>query len=311
MKTILICSVLLRTTSSACGLRITRNGGSSNLQKEREQAAATSFDDALGGAMRVLLYVTTAGSPQHKTYLKCQADLLRRSPKLAKADVLLYASEHEYSNESHSLMLSFLEQWPMPHKRIIYDGDNPGRQAGAMKAMHVAFSQGWFRGYDWVIRINPDVIFYDELQLFTLMERPQNWGVFAICVNASGRGKLTHTDFFAVRPKYVDENAFHDWKWRADHDEIAEQQATAAFERIYSSGNYAFLKPTPIHHPYYRLQDGGIWHAQPSCDETLKQLGWETSFHEPNLQCKPRGTDALDCNVTRTQQRWHEGWRSP
>merc|ERR1719203_414825 len=97
---------------------------------------------------------------------------------------------------------------------------------------------------------------------------------------------MTHTDFFAVRPKYVDDNAFHDWKWRDDHGDWAEQQATAAFEKIYSSGNYALLKPAPLHHPYYRLQDGGVWHAQDMCEKTLSQLGWEAGFHEPDLQCK-------------------------
>eukprot|EP00959_Pyramimonas_sp_CCMP1952_P285877 5977583-Pyramimonas_sp.AAC.1 len=87
-----------------------------------------------------------------------------------------------------------------------------------MKAMHVAAPRGLFRGYDWVIRINPDVILYDEKPLFDLMENPRNWGVIATCYYSNRlHCNLTHTDFFAVRPQYVDEQAFADWEWQANN----------------------------------------------------------------------------------------------
>lgn len=238
-------------------------------------------------AMRVLLYVTTAGSRQHKSFMKCQADLLRRSPKLANADVLVYIGEtsSKSSNTTQMDMQELLDKWPMPNKQLIYESHNPGRQSGAMKALHVAFSKGWFRGYDWVIRINPDVIFYDETRLFNLMENPQVRGVFQNCLcPRHGRGAhLTHTDFFAVRPEYVDEQAFADWKWRAKHGHWAEEQATAAFQHIYDSGHWANLKAPPVYHPYCRLQDGGVWHSQSTCENSLRKLGWEARFNHPDV----------------------------
>eukprot|EP00959_Pyramimonas_sp_CCMP1952_P140116 2932217-Pyramimonas_sp.AAC.1 len=73
--------------------------------------------------------------------MNCQADLFRRSPKLAKADVPHYVGETNYTGATHVLMQDLLDKWPMPHKTLIHEGGNPGRQAGAMKAMHVAASR--------------------------------------------------------------------------------------------------------------------------------------------------------------------------
>ena len=39
---------------------------------------------------------------------------------------------------------------------------NPGKQEGALYSMHVALQRGWFSGYEWVLRINPDVYIYDD-----------------------------------------------------------------------------------------------------------------------------------------------------
>ena len=39
---------------------------------------------------------------------------------------------------------------------------NHGYQSGAMYAMWIPLAKGWFEGYDWVIRINPDVFPLDD-----------------------------------------------------------------------------------------------------------------------------------------------------
>eukprot|EP00959_Pyramimonas_sp_CCMP1952_P062361 1303843-Pyramimonas_sp.AAC.1 len=73
--------------------------------------------------------------------MNCRADLFPRSPKLAKADVLLYVGENKYTGATHVLMQDLLNKWPMPRKTLVHEGGEPGRQAGAMKAMHVAASR--------------------------------------------------------------------------------------------------------------------------------------------------------------------------
>ena len=54
----------------------------------------------------------------------------------------------------------------------------------------VSLRQGWFDSYDWVIRVNPDVIIYDERPLLALMRQPRTEGVFANC----GGSEMACTD---------------------------------------------------------------------------------------------------------------------
>ena len=39
---------------------------------------------------------------------------------------------------------------------IIHVRHNPGYQGGAILSLVVDYKKGWFEGYDWVVRVNPD-----------------------------------------------------------------------------------------------------------------------------------------------------------
>ncbi|CAK0876350.1 unnamed protein product [Prorocentrum cordatum] len=150
------------------------------------------------------------------SYVRCQAELYRRAPRLRETDVLLHVGEDEASTARrarqcdtdacvHSSLAAWqelLNAWPMPTKMLKFSR-NPCKQPGAKKAMHDALTSSWFRGYDWVIRTNPDLIFYDDSRMFSLMERSQNWAVVMKCGNIQ-----TNTDFFAVRPDRLPVDAF-------------------------------------------------------------------------------------------------------
>jgi len=197
--------------------------------------------------MRVLLYVTTAGSYQHMSFLECYPQYLEKQSEFTgMTDVLLQVAEEKPgSDDRHQRFQDLLNKWPVHGRQIRYTG-NPGKQAGAMKAVHDALSNGWFKGYDWVIRINPDVIIWDSSRLLSLMKEERNWGVFVTCGNIKKfGGLLTDTDFFAVRPEQVPANAFADWEAYARMGKVAEAQATRAFQQIYKSGNYSWLKVKP------------------------------------------------------------------
>jgi len=200
---------------------------------------------------RVVLFVTTAMSKEHVTFMKCKGTLLRdevictsKTARLDTADVILYVSENINGTSSSSRLAQhaeyekLLNNWPNPTKKIIYD-ENPGKQEGAMKAMHVGFSRGLFDGYDWVVRINPDVVIWDEGPLFRQLDNSNISGVFMTCESES----LTNADFFAVRPDKVEKYAFADYHDRALDilESAAEAQATNAFESIYKSKKYASL----------------------------------------------------------------------
>merc|ERR1719237_768947 len=118
---------------------------------------------------------------------------------------------HVGENESHPLdnttkrkLEAFLDKWSKKKKTIHY-GKNIGYHPGAMKAMDDGFQNGWFDGYDWLVRINPDVIIYDEIPMFSFMDRPDVSAVIAKCHYEWGENKKYYwqinTDFFAVRPE--------------------------------------------------------------------------------------------------------------
>lgn len=91
---------------------------------------------------------------------------------------------------------------------------NPGYNEGAILAMAEALEQGWFSSYDWVIRVNPDVLIRDDSFLLRSLHNDSIDGIFADCRDVpcpAGRGcanRLIHTDFFAVRPGAIPRDAF-------------------------------------------------------------------------------------------------------
>ena len=79
----------------------------------------------------------------------------------------------------------------------------PGKEAGATQAVIDGFgSKGhqekWFDGYDWVVRVNPDVLIMNDAWLLEMMANPSVDAILADCFG------LIHTDFFAVRPHVID-----------------------------------------------------------------------------------------------------------
>jgi hypothetical protein len=245
---------------------------------------------------RVLLFVTTYPSDEHVSFMKCQAELLARTQMLKEAHVLLHvglSSQRHRPFLSHEAWRKLLDAWPM-HKKMVRFSTNPGKQQGAKRALHEALTFGWFRDYDWVVRINPDVIIYDERPLFSLMQRSENWAVVAKCGVTQ-----TNSDFFAIRPEHVPIDAFSEWNLSTPD---AEGLTDQAFRHIYDAGAYAFLKRR-AHQDGCHLQDGGVYHGrEPSCEMALARKGWKQSFDFR----KPIGTPIDGSTETSP---WQEAWR--
>ena len=55
------------------------------------------------------------------------------------------------------------------------------KQMGAILALSEAEARGWFDGYDWVVRLNPDVIVSEDRFLRTHMARDGIDAVLAFC----------------------------------------------------------------------------------------------------------------------------------
>jgi hypothetical protein len=78
-----------------------------------------------------------------------------------------------------------------------------GFQKGANLGLELGFNKGWFEPYDWIVRINPDVLIRNSTWLLETMADPDVDGIFVRC--GTEQVFQLHTDFFAVRPGRVTE----------------------------------------------------------------------------------------------------------
>ena len=159
-----------------------------------------------GLKVRVMLFITTHMSPIHIWHLKsCWPPALQNSPLLNSADVVVYLNaEEERRNES----MAVLKHTFMDQDLTIHIRDNLGYQAGAIAALSDATKEGWFSGYDWVIRVNPDVIIRDSTFMLDVMQNdPNATGLLINCLD-SERKPIIHADFFAIKPEVLSKDAF-------------------------------------------------------------------------------------------------------
>ena len=138
--------------------------------------------------MRLLLYLATHLSDDHAACLTCWPAMLAHAPLLRTADVLVYAGGPAAAVPAARLSWqSIVNALPNRNATIFFSVFNPGYQDGAKYAMHVALTSGWFDAYEWVVRINPDVMVFDESRLTLAMAglfgpSPGRYeGVFASC----------------------------------------------------------------------------------------------------------------------------------
>jgi len=117
----------------------------------------SSKQSSLSSVGRVLLYFTTFPKKQHLQIMTdCWPRLIQKSTLLRNADVLVFLGG--------KVSPSFLTEWTTTLQQLHinatlqYNPANPGYQKGAMKAAHALFQNGWWKGYDWIIRLNPDVL---------------------------------------------------------------------------------------------------------------------------------------------------------
>jgi hypothetical protein len=147
------------------------------------------------------------------------------------ADLILYTAIQPTSKQ--------LSMLPFRNKTVkLYE--NTGYQSGAIQAMIDSFVDNWFDGYDWVIRLNPDVLIRKDTWLIQTMLNISMNGIFHDCFNRKSYNNATtdyHTDFYAFRPSAVDLNILLRSK-----DKDAEPHMSNGFRNIFDSGHFAFVK---------------------------------------------------------------------
>jgi len=222
------------------------------------------------GIGRVLLFFTTFPKSQHLEMIReCWPTLIRKSRLLSNSHVLVFLggiATHNFVSDWEEA----LQHLPVNYT-LRYDSYNPGYQEGAMRAAHELFHNGWCDGYDWVIRINPDVLIYDDMKLIALMNVKKVSAVLANCETSEDK-MMVHTDFFAVRPSAIPKESFSDWKTFPN----AENQATRVFDEIIRQESSAVIQVNN-RDSACRIRGNGLWHSHESCAATLEMKPWQQS----------------------------------
>ena len=137
---------------------------------------------------------------------------------------------------------------------------NRVKQNGAVLAMVEPFREAntdWFEGYDWVIRLNPDVLIRRGDWILQQMRNSSNDGIFidhsyncTDMVNHVNCGrKSIYTDFTAFRPKVANGTALVD-AFDQGRAVQAERHAWMGFEHIILKHRVAWLPN--VYKPHHR-----------------------------------------------------------
>ena len=135
---------------------------------------------------------------------------------------------------------------------------NPGYQEGAILAITEAIENHWFDKYDWVIRVNPDVLIRDDTFLLERFGDSRIHSIFVDCLDrdcpAGNRcaDSMIHTDFFAVRPNAISLSAVRETK-----QDNAELMITGVFSSIVKDGADSWVPGAGPHRGYCRVEGKG------------------------------------------------------
>ena len=205
------------------------------VQQKDEAATEAKAEENEQDRIRVLLYITTHLSQIHRDTLELLWPILvQNGPLLQNADVLFYSSEEMPAN----LLVGAFPNNPV----MVQTYNNTGRQEGATQALQEALDKNWFGGYDWVLRVNPDVIIRNDTWIAEMMMEEDVHGIFSDCTDGmlNGPVPIVQTDFFAVRPEHIDKD-IDSIEAEDETSPSAEMHATFAFQDIWSTGHAAIL----------------------------------------------------------------------
>jgi len=231
----------------------------------------------------VLIYITTIFSAEHRRYLHCcWPQLLNQSRLFRHTHINIFSNNETELDESyladlqemflsygvksfgykfadHTPELDLLEQIPHPGMK---------KQWGANMAMSIALSQGWFQPYDWVIRINPDVLIRKSDLIIDHVDDSSIDGIFAVCETEDfGRRSRANTDFFAFRPKILPRNAFSKMENADLGNHLWNHELTATKNFLPIIESKRFVTVPNLHHSTHcrvRGKDAPVYHQHDS-----------------------------------------------
>lgn len=207
-----------------------------------------------GNGPRILTYITTHLSVQHYDFLQhCWPHLLANLPLFQKSHFMMFVTRNREDSVDIDLINAVFARTRVTIKVM----SNPGYQLGATMALTEAFKNNVFAGYDWVIRVNPDVLIRNDTFILARMNDPDISGIFDDCLDMpcpAGRrcaDRLIHTDFLAIRPDAISPDDLV--KALQSNGDSSERMLTEAFSDIVERGADSWLPGTGPHHGECRV----------------------------------------------------------
>jgi len=196
---------------------------------------------------RILLFITTHITEWHmKALQQCWPYIVQNSNLVAMSDIFIFSTN---TNQTESkIMLSTIDKLFLPandmytqtynkqYRNVTFLAhENPGYQEGSNLALkEAAIHPDWFTGYDWIVRINPDVLIYNDTWILDIMNDQNALSILVDCT-----GGIVQTDFMAFRPEsYPRENYANMPNLGAN----AEQTATSYFAEHITNGGVRWLQ---------------------------------------------------------------------
>jgi len=214
----------------------------------------------------VVVYITTHLSDQHKSFLQCwPSKVLAGTKMLAHADIIVQTFG-DVGDDVKDMLAAF----PNKVVRLGNIGENPGYQTGALKGVTEAFRNGWMANYEWMIRVNPDVVIWNEAPLVAAIQSSDKWGVFANCRESYDPKNLRlQSDFFAIRVKQVSKYGMAQIPLKGN----AENHITVALQFMLDGTHEVLLVPQNDKTDC-RMMGGGVWHDVKDCAALFKSPPW-------------------------------------
>lgn len=199
---------------------------------------------------RILLFITTHITEWHmKALQQCWPYIIQNSKLVAMADIFIFSTN---TNQTESkVMLSTIDKLFVPANDMysrtynkqqtprnvtFLAHENPGYQEGSNLALkEAAVHPNWFTGYDWIVRINPDVLIYNDTWILDIMTHDIN----ALSILVDCTGGIIQTDFMAFRPESFPRTHYANMPNLGAN---AEQTATSFFAEHVTNGGVRWLQ---------------------------------------------------------------------
>lgn len=229
---------------------------SATNQTSRWGDEGITVDPVAWSNLKVAVYMTTHLSVKHLKFLyRCWPSATKHLPLLQDSHLILFTSNEPPASALEALnfkSITIRRYTELPPNATDGNEDDK-KQLGAKRAMLDPFApeNRWFDGYDWVIRLNPDVLIRRDAWIRHTMLNETADGIFIDYSRGRRKGiKGLHTDFYAFRPRAVN---VQELQANFETKKTAETHLWTGFQDSIQQGRIAWLPNAERRHDFARV----------------------------------------------------------